>query len=45
MHNIVHSICTVLAPVITGRKLFYQLFYHIPADDLIASGLSEEVTP
>jgi hypothetical protein len=38
----------VLAPVLTGIKLFYQLFYQSsfpPVGDLIASGLSEEVLP
>jgi hypothetical protein len=42
MNNIVvHSTFAVLAPVIAGGKLFY----HNPAGNLIASGLSEEVTP
>jgi len=46
--SVVHLNFTVLAPVLTGSKLFYQLFYHKfppPVVDLIASGLSEEVLP
>jgi hypothetical protein len=45
---IVHSTLEELAPSLSGHKLFYQLFYHKsfpPAGDLVASGLSEEVTP
>jgi hypothetical protein len=46
MNNIiVHSTFAVLAPALAGSKLFYQPFYHSAAGDLIASGLSEEVTP
>jgi hypothetical protein len=49
MNNIIaHSTSKVLAPVLAGRKLFYHVFYHSwfpPAGDLLASGLSEEVTP
>jgi hypothetical protein len=40
-NTIAHSTVTVLAPVIAGRNVFYHLFYHLPAGDLIA----EEVTP
>jgi len=44
---IVQSIFAVIAPVRTGGKYFYRLFYRNsfhPAGDL-ASSLSEEVTP
>jgi hypothetical protein len=46
MNNIiVHSTFAVVAPVFTGGKLFYQLFYHNIAGNLIASSLREEVLP
>jgi hypothetical protein len=43
----VHSTFAVLAPLLAGSKYFYQLFYYLfaAAGDLVASGLSKEVTP
>jgi hypothetical protein len=42
MDNI-HSTFTLLAPALAGINSFYQLFYHNPAGDLIASGLRREM--